>query len=113
MRTIRTPKNREKFLEGLSEGLSVGAAARSAGFARRTAFEWKAEDPDFAAAWEEAYESGTDAIEEVAIARAKEKSDSLLMFLLKSRRPDKYRERSAHEANKNARVAIMPRTNFD
>ena len=38
------------------------------------------------------------AIEDAALARAKEKSDSLIMFLLKARRPQVYRERVSHEA---------------
>jgi hypothetical protein len=105
-RTIRTPKNRQKFLEHLSTGASVCASARAAGFGRRTAFEWKADDPDFAAEWEEAYESGTESLEEVARARAMEKSDSLLMFLLKARRPEIYRERVTHNGNNAAPIVI-------
>ena len=105
-RTIRTPKNRQKFLEHLSTGASVRASARAAGFGRRTAFEWKADDPDFAAEWEEAYESGTESLEEVARARAMEKSDSLLMFLLKARRPEIYRERVTHNGNNAAPIVI-------
>jgi len=47
------------------------------------------------------------------VTRAKEKSDSLLIFLLKARRPEKYRERITHDGNKHARIVIVPRTNFD
>ena len=111
MRTIRTPKNREKFLAGLRAGLSVGAAARSAGFGRRTAFEWKAADPDFASGWEDAYESATDGLEDTALARAMEKSDSLLMFLLKARRPEIYRERVTPNGSNATPIAIT-RTDF-
>jgi hypothetical protein len=105
-RTIRTPKNRQKFLEHLSTGASVRASARAAGFGRRTAFEWKAADPVFAAEWEEAYETGTECLEEVARVRAMEKSDSLLMFLLKARRPHVYRERVAHEGSSPVVVTV-------
>jgi len=105
-RTIRTPKNRQKFLKHLSSGASVGASARAAGFGRRTAFEWKADDPDFAAAWEEAYEDATENLEDAARTRALEKSDSLLMFLLKARRPEIYRERVTHKGSNAARIVI-------
>ena len=37
-------------------------------------------------------EQGTDLLADAAADRAKEKSDLLLMFLLKARRPDEYRE---------------------
>ena len=71
----------------------------------------KARDAEFAAAWELAYEAGTDAFEDVGRQRAVagvarpvfyqgvqvgetiEASDRLLELFLKARRPEKYRER--------------------
>jgi hypothetical protein len=38
--------------------------------------------------------------------RAMEKSDSLLMFLLKARRPHVYRERAAHEGSSPVVVTV-------
>jgi len=58
---------------------------------------WRREDPDFAEAWDEALEEGTDLLEDEARRRAMAGSDHLLMFILKSRRPAQYRERSVHE----------------
>lgn len=54
-------------------------------------------DPKFREAWEDALEHGSDRLEDIAHRRARNGSDTLLIFLLKARRPDKYRERSAVE----------------
>ncbi len=54
-------------------------------------------DPDFNAAWTEAEESGTDVMEEAAIKRAMEFSDTLLLALLRARRPEKFMERQRLE----------------
>jgi hypothetical protein len=59
---------------------------------RQWAYVLRAEDPEFAQAWDQAIEAGTDALEDAARKRAMRSSDSLLQFILKSRRPHKYRE---------------------
>jgi hypothetical protein len=41
----------------------------------------------FAGAWDDAVETGTDELEDEAFRRAKEDSDTLLIFMLKARRP--------------------------
>jgi hypothetical protein len=69
MRTIRTPKRSRLFLAELAEGASVD------------------DDPDFSAAWEEAIEIGTDALEDECWRRAMTTSDRLLLALLRARRP--------------------------
>lgn len=49
---------------------------------------------------EAAIEAGTDRLEDIARERASrplDGSDTLLIFLLKSRRPGKYRETTRHE----------------
>lgn len=110
-RTSRTEREaREKFLAALAQGASISGAANSSGFPRSTAYDLRNEDEDFAKAWDEAVEAGTDALEDEAVRRAKdgvskpvfykgmacgeiqEYSDSLLMFTLRARRPEKYRE---------------------
>ena len=64
---------------------------------RRTAYRHRKNDPDFAEAWDHAYESGTDVLEQVATKRALEHDSQLLMFMLKARRPEKYLERQRLE----------------
>lgn len=51
---------------------------------------WRAEDPNFAADWDEAIEDGTDFIEDVATERALKKSDPLMLAILRARRPEKF-----------------------
>jgi hypothetical protein len=111
-RTTRTPEKDAKFLEALNQGASIAAAARLAGYGRRSIYEWRAQDAEFAAACEEALECGTDLLEDEALRRAKDGidepkfyegdvcghvrrySDTLMIFLLKARRPGKYKERA-------------------
>jgi hypothetical protein len=103
------------FLEQLVEGAPVTEAAEAVTVSRKTLYQWRREDPDFAAAWELAYEQGTDKLEAEAQRRAHDGvpdfrldregnehplirySDTLLIFLLKGRRPEKYRDNVAHE----------------
>ena len=95
--TVRSFKVRKKFLDALEKGYSVSRACRDADIDVRTAKQWRKEDADFAADWDEAIESGTDALEDKARDRAMKESDSLMTTLLKARRPEKYRERSSVE----------------
>ena len=93
MRTVRTPEKEARFLEALTAGASVRAAAYAAGIARSVAYEWRREDAGFHERWDAAIEEGTDALEDAARERAIAVSDTLLIFLLKARRPEKYRDR--------------------
>ena len=111
MRTIRTAENQAAFLEALSTCGNVTEACRVADLARSAVYDWKRDDPDFSAAWEEALSIGEEGLEDEARRRAFEGvdepvfylgekcgavrrySDTLLIFLLKGAKPEKYRER--------------------
>ncbi len=113
-RSDRTAKKRQAFLAALAETANVLRSSEIARVARRTAYDWKAADPDFADAWERALDIGTDALEDEAVRRAhdgvdepvfyqgkacgvvRKYSDTLLIFLLKGRRPERYRDRPSH-----------------
>lgn len=69
------------------------AAATAANLDRNFCYMHRKRDPEFAAAWDEAIEAGTDILEDVAAQRAVRSSDVLLMFLLNGRRPDKFNAR--------------------
>ena len=69
-RTKRTADHKGRFLAILAEGGSVKLAAEKAKIGRRTAYEWREKDAAFAAAWDEAVEAGTDALEDEAVRRA-------------------------------------------
>ena len=97
MQTIRTPEKAAKVLKQLSLGRSVAAACRAARISRNAYYDWRKDDPDFLARTDEAIEEGTDRLEDEANRRALRTSDTMLIFLLKSRRPEKYRETQRHE----------------
>ena len=106
-----TPQRREKFLAFLRAAPNVAAAADSVGLSRRCAYDTRARDPEFASAWDEAVETGVDALEAEAYRRAvhgtdrpvfyqgaecgvvREYSDTLVIFLLKSRRKEIFGDR--------------------
>lgn len=107
----RTPKRTVGLLSALSDGKSVASACRSAGIGRSTYYEWRDEDPEFAALTDAAIEDGTDALEDHAHGRATDPenpSDTLTIFLLKARRPNKYRDNQTirHEGHDGGPIAV-------
>lgn len=96
METITTTEKhwRLKFLDGLRMHGMVMQAALEAGIHRNTAYFERQRDPIFAQEWADALDRGVDMLEDVAKKRAFEGSDTLLIFLLKSHRPERYRETS-------------------
>src|SRR6267378_2205910 len=90
--TNGTPKKREKFLDSIRESGNVRAACVAASVGRTTAYRWRDEDATFAAEWDMALDDACDLLERTAWQRAHESSDTLLIFLLKAHRPEKYRE---------------------
>ncbi|WP_051189890.1 hypothetical protein [Laribacter hongkongensis] len=113
--TKLTPEKEARFLEVLADTANVSAAAKAIRMARPYLYELKAKDKRFAAAWDKAVTYGTAALEDEAVRRAcvgtlrpvfykgvkvgsiREYSDTLLIFLLKARDPDKYAERVKKE----------------
>lgn len=114
-RTKRTRKKVAKFLETLTTGASVAVAAASANVGRATVYEWRTADTEFAQAWDEAVDIGTDKLEDEAMRRGRDGveepvfykgarvsvvqkySDVLLIFMLKARRPEKFKDRLSTE----------------
>lgn len=90
---------RRAFLANLRQSGSVTEAASAAKISRTIVYQNKREDPIFAHEWDEALDMAADELERIAINRAKEGtskgSDTLLMFLLKGLRPQKFRESRA------------------
>lgn len=91
--TFLTNERRALFLDALRQGCSVSYAARQAGFSRQAAYAARKVDPQFAESWDDAIETGTDRLEDIAALRAAESSDTLLIFLLKGRRPEKFSDK--------------------
>lgn len=97
-----------KVLETLRKGYTPKEAAESAGVSRTAIFDWKRNDPEFAAAWAAAVDEGTDVYEREAyrrgvegydrpvfqggeeVGKTREYSDTLLVLSLRGRRPHVY-----------------------
>lgn len=108
---IQHPKKRA-FLAAYSECGTITRAAEIAGIDRGTHYNWIKEDTVYAKACDAAYEQAAERLEEEARRRAvegvqkpvfykgeecgvvQEYSDTLLIFLLKGAKPDKYAERT-------------------
>lgn len=82
-----------RFLEILGTTCNITLAARGAGIDRVTAYNHYKALPEFASAWEDAKEAAVEILEAEAWQRARKQSDTLMIFLLKAHKPDKYRER--------------------
>lgn len=118
-RTKRTPGKRQIILDAISQGLTIAEAAHAAGMVRNTIAEWRRDDVEFAAAFEQAYADGTDAWEAKGRQRAWDGDTSLYIFLMKSRDPHRFNRRmigigqdeNADPVNVNAtaKVLIYPR----
>jgi hypothetical protein len=120
-----TPKKQEQFLAKLRSGHTATAAAKACKMSRSAAYKHRKADEAFAAEWDEATAEGAEVLEEEAIRRATrgvkreklhfhlgevikgedgkpiktietEYSDTLLIFLLKGRKPETYRDNVKH-----------------
>lgn len=127
-RTKRTPEKEAQFLAALSETASVTKSCELSDIARASIYEWRDADPEFRERWEAALDVGTDALEDEAVRRAKdgtlkpvfyqgeecghirEFSDTLMIVMLKARRPDRFKERTSTEIMGNIAVTTgVPR----
>jgi hypothetical protein len=109
--TKLTPERKAKFVDALVEFGLVTRAAEIAGISRWSAYQHRAKDSDFAAAWDDAREQFCEALEDEARRRAMDGieepvyyqgrqvgtqrvySDKLLALLLRAARPSKYGRR--------------------
>lgn len=116
--------NKDKVLAAYAQTGNVSAAAKLAEVSRRSHYEWLARDKRYAAAFEEAVDEAADRLETEARRRAvsgvaepvfykgekvgaiQKYSDTLLIFLLKGARPEKYAEWHVH-GGKGKRGAIL------
>lgn len=96
------------ILEG--NGGHVANACKAVKIGRRTAYDWRDQDAEFANRWDDIVGASLDDLEQEAYRRAyhgverpvfyqgaecgsiREYSDSVLMFILKAGRPEKYRD---------------------
>lgn len=114
-RTKLTLEKRRMFLQALEEDGNVSKAAKLIDISRRYAYELRERDPSFAKEWDEAVDIALDNLEGEIYRRAvkgvesdvfykgdscgtkTEYSDTLAMFILKSRRPQVYGDKLKQE----------------
>lgn len=110
-RTGTSERARERFLKVYAQCGTVSTAAKAAGVGRATVYVWAEHDESFALAMRQAEISATEVLEQEAWRRARDGfaepvyqhgklvgtvqrySDALLVFLLKARAPERYRDR--------------------
>ena len=105
-RLKRCKEIEDKVLASIAEGNTATHAVKGTGVAYRTVYQWKQDDPEFDAKWQAAMEAGTQVLEQEAKRRAIEGSDQLLMFLLRGKRPEQYRERSEVKLETKANLVL-------
>lgn len=105
-RTARTDRARATFLEEMRTTCNVSHSARAAGVGRRTVYDWRDADPEFAAAWDDAEEEAVDMLEKAARDRALDGSDRMMEILLKAHRPEKYVERFKGEISGGMSITV-------
>lgn len=129
-RTIVQDKRSKKkkqaiFLQYLIEFVSITRAAKKAKIGRQTVYDWVKNDQEFKPLYEAATEIAIEKLEDEAIRRAnegvvkpvyqggkkvgsiREFSDTLLIFLLKGKKPDVYKDRFSGEIKNTGEIRII------
>lgn len=107
-----TEARKAAWLDAFEEEIYVTRACKVSGVSRSTAYQWRSEDPLFAERWQEVDEANVEALEAEArrrgmhgvlepvffkgdeVGQIRKYSDALIMFMLKAKRPDVYRDRA-------------------
>jgi len=118
-------KTQEAFLAAYAQTGIISAACQAANISRQTYYNWYNGDDEFRERAKEAKQAATDAMEYEAWRRAvqgdekpyyyqgrvvgniREYSDNLLMFLLKSRDPDRFKDHVSAEVRGEGLTIII------
>lgn len=90
---IDTKKRQEMFLQAYANTGTVYHACRMSGVSRCTMYYWRNNDKDFAYAMQVAIDCNTEQLEQACFQKAMKGDSLLMMFLLKARKPEVYREK--------------------
>lgn len=105
--TIRTPEKAQKLLDALRVHPSITRACKSARISRNAFYEWRKDDPDFAADVENAREKGIDALEDALFRDAIEGHNiTAAIFMLKSWRRERYGDRQHVDLNASGSLSL-------
>lgn len=92
-----TSEELRQYLEVLESGHSLQAAAAAIGRSRVTMWRLAQADPDFAAQVDDAYDAGSDTLEDTLRDIGAKGNPTAIIFLLNGRRPEKYKQVSRVE----------------
>lgn len=95
------------FLANYRESGNVSASAAAAGITKQAAYKARRTNKVFREEWEASREEVGDTLEAEAVARAKDHSDTLLIFLLKGLKPDIYGDRVRHGGIPGAPLEVV------
>ena len=98
---IKSGVQKPVVLSCLRDGATISEAAEAAGVDRGTVYRWQQADPDFRAAYAEAWEAGAIRQEEIlqrcaAKAEGDPRYQTSLIFSLKNRTGGRYRDMHDH-----------------
>jgi hypothetical protein len=117
MTLVQVARVKKTFLEAFRQNGNITKSAEIAKVSRNTPANWRDSDPEFAEQYSIAELEAIDSLEAEARRRAvegvqkpiyhngkmvdvvREYSDTLLIFLLKGARPDKYRDQAQTQVN--------------
>ena len=99
-----TQRDKENFLIAFAEKGTVRAAAKAIGVDRCAHDDWMDNDPEYHEAFERAQVDLADLLESIALKRAVEGSERLLVMLLKANRPEKFSDTDPQGASENEKL---------
>lgn len=85
------------WLKAFSRIGTIAGTCEHIGIDRTTYYRWKQKDPAFAELFSHSENTLTENLESVAMEKALRGDPTMLIFMLKSRAPQKYTERYRHE----------------
>jgi hypothetical protein len=102
MRKMLLPtKQIDTFFSVLEQTGNITTACAGSGVSRKTIYNYINTDSDFKTRVDDAKETAIEHLEGIALERARGGSDVLLMFLLKSLRPERYRDNPKYYTQTN------------
>lgn len=102
----RRVRLKAQALESILAGRTIIDTALEIGVSTVTLYGWRLKDPEFAKVWDQSYNARVDHLEDVAFKRATEGSDTLLMFLLRGGRAERYADKRQLDVNQHTSVDV-------
>lgn len=107
MANYQPTKWEEKFLDLYRKSGNITLSARGAGVTRSAVYDRRESYPRFAEIMDAAKTEAIESLEAVAWERARKTSDVLLIFLLKSLKPEMYHERQRVDNTGEVKITVV------